>query len=193
MDRREALKAVAILMGGAISASSLSMMLNSCTTETKQSKEDNFTNSEKKIIERMCDIIIPRTDTPGAIDARAPAFLVMMMQECYTPEDQEKFHLGLASFDKKCKEISGASFLKLTEEKQEEVVKALDAEVLGKGNKNKKDDQSTFYRNLKALTLLGFFTSEPGATETLRYAQVPGKFEGCIPYHKGEKAWADKQ
>lgn len=193
MDRREALKAVAILMGGTISVSSLSLMLNSCTTESKQSKGDNFTNSEKKIIERMCDIIIPRTDTPGAIDAATPGFVVMMMQECYIPADQQKFHLGLASFDKTCKEISGASFLKLKEGKPEEVVKTLDAEVLGMENKNRKDDQSIFYRNLKALTLLGFFTSEPGATETLRFAQVPGKFEGCIPYHKGEKAWADKQ
>ena len=190
MDRREAVKVVAVLMGGAFSASTLSMMLDSCTTVDKKANGDYFSENDKKILERMSDIIIPRTDTPGAIDAGVPAFIVMMMQECYTPEEQKKFHDGLMAFDKACKENSGALFLKLPEGKQVEVVQALDADVLGKKRKKKDDNKSTFYRNLKALALLGFFTSEPGATKTLRYEQVPGKYEGCIPYQKGEKAWA---
>lgn len=190
MDRREAVKAVAVIMGGTFSASTLSMMLDSCTTATKQNNGDDFSNNEKKIVERMCDIIIPRTDTPGAVDAGVPAFVVMMMQECYTPENQKKFHNGLNSFDKACKENSGATFLKLSEEKQVEAVQSLDAEVLGKKNKKTDDEKPAFYRNLKALALLGFFTSEPGATKTLRYVHVPGKYEGCIPYQKEDKAWA---
>ena len=43
---------------------------------------------------------------------------------------------------------------------------------------------------MKELTLLGFFTSEIGATKALRYVAVPGKYVGCIPYNKGDKAWA---
>lgn len=190
MDRREAVKAVAILMGSAFSASMLSMMLDSCTTTDKQNNGDDFTSNEKKIIERMSDIIIPRTDTPGAIDAGVPAFVVLMMNECYTPEDQKIFHNGLKSFEKECRVNTGESFLKLAEAKQAEVVAALDANVLGKKNKKNTDEKSHFYRDLKALTLLGFFTSQPGATKTLRYSQVPGEYEGCISYHKGDKAWA---
>lgn len=45
-----------------------------------------------------------------------------------------------------------------------------------------------FFRTLKELTLLGYFTSEIGATQALTYTQVPGKYEGCIPYKKGNKA-----
>ena len=190
MDRRKAVKAVAVIMGGAFSASTLSMMLDSCTTATKPTNGNDFSSDEKKIVERMSDIIIPRTDTPGAVDAGAPAFVMMMMNECHTAEDQKKFHDGLMAFDKECKEKSGASFLKLSPEKQEEVVKRLDATALDKKNKKSSDEEFVFYRNLKALTLLGFFTSEPGATKTLRYAQVPGHYEGCIPYHEGDKAWA---
>ena len=190
MDRRKAVKAVAVIMGGAFSASTLSMMLDSCTTATKPTNGNDFSSDEKKIVERMSDIIIPRTDTPGAVDAGAPAFVMMMMNECHTAEDQKKFHAGLMGFDKECKEKSGASFLKLSPEKQEEVVKRLDATALDKKNKKSSDEEFVFYRNLKALTLLGFFTSEPGATKTLRYAQVPGHYEGCIPYHEGDKAWA---
>jgi hypothetical protein len=43
---------------------------------------------------------------------------------------------------------------------------------------------------MKELTLLGYFTSEPGATKALRYVAVPGRYDGCIPYKKGDKAWA---
>ena len=190
MDRREAVKTVAVLMGGAFSTSTLSMMLDSCTTATKPTNGNDFTSDEKKIVERMCDIIIPRTDTPGAVDADTPAFVMMMMNECHTAEDQKKFRDGLASFDKQCKEKFGEPFLKLSEEKQVEAVEDIDTNALGKKNKKNAAQDLVFYRNLKALALLGFFTSEPGATKTLRYAQVPGHYEGCIPYHEGDKAWA---
>jgi hypothetical protein len=43
---------------------------------------------------------------------------------------------------------------------------------------------------MKELTLLGYFTSEVGATKALRYVPIPGRFDGCIPYKKGDKAWA---
>lgn len=188
MDRREAVKSVAILMGGVLSASTLSIMLDSCNHEFKSGEGTSFTENEKKIISGIAGIIIPRTDTPGAVDAGVPEFIVMMMQECHPEKDQEKFHEGLSGFDKQCKEKYGKPFLKLDEEKQETVVQSLDEEVLG--NKKKKSEFRSFYHNMKALTLLGFFTSEPGATKTLRYVQVPGRYDGCVPYHEGDKAWA---
>ena len=43
---------------------------------------------------------------------------------------------------------------------------------------------------IKQLTLWGYFSSEIGATQALRYVAIPGKYEGCIPYKKGDKAWA---
>jgi hypothetical protein len=43
---------------------------------------------------------------------------------------------------------------------------------------------------MKQLTMLGYFTSEVGSTQALRYVPVPGKYEGCIPYKKGDRAWA---
>ena len=58
-------------------------------------------------------------------------------------------------------------------------------------NKNKKPEDSNHYFSLmKQLTLLGYFTSEIGCTQALRYEAVPGRYEGCIPYTKGDKAWA---
>lgn len=43
---------------------------------------------------------------------------------------------------------------------------------------------------LRDLTVLGYFTSEIGATQALNYIEVPGRYEGCIDYKKGDKAWA---
>ena len=54
----------------------------------------------------------------------------------------------------------------------------------------KKDEPKHYFRMMKELTLLGFFSSKEGATQALRYIAVPGKYEGCIPYKKGDKAWA---
>lgn len=54
----------------------------------------------------------------------------------------------------------------------------------------KGDDPKHYFRMMKELTLLGYFTSEPGATQALRYVPVPGKYEGCIDYKKGDRAWA---
>jgi hypothetical protein len=190
MDRRDAVKNVAIIMGGALTASTLSVMLDSCNTGPKQGKGRDFTDDEKKMISRMTDVIIPRTDTPGALDAGVPAFIVMMMQECYPDEDQKEFHAGLAAFDKFSKDHHGSSFLKLPADKQEAAVADLDKTVLGENGGDEKNKDLSFYRKLKELTLLGFFTSEPGATQTLRYVQIPGRYDGCVPYDKGEKAWA---
>lgn len=191
MDRRVAVKQVAILMGGALSASTLSVMLDGCNPALRQGKGTEFTDDEKNMVAEMADIIIPRTNTPGAKDAGVPAFIVMMMQECYPDKDQDAFHAGLAAFDKECRQKYDGSFLKLSPDKQATAVRDLDKEVLGKkDNKEKTNNDLAFYRKLKELTLLGYFTSRPGATETLRYVQIPGRYDGCVPYHKGDKAWA---
>src|SRR5699024_8368076 len=116
------------------------------------------------------------------------AFIVMMMQDTYPKEDQKQFHSGLVAFDKWCQDEYEASFLDLPSDKQDAAVADIDELVLG--DSELPDDDLSFYRKLKELTLLGFFTSETGATETLRYVDVPGHYEGCVPYEEGDKAWA---
>lgn len=190
MNRRDAVKSVAILMGGALTASTMSVMMEGCNPSLKQGKGPDFTEDEKKMIDRMTDVIIPRTDTPGAVDAGVPAFIVMMMQECYPEDDQKQFHSSLAAFDQICKDKYKKSFLKLSPHEQEVAVADLDKTVLGNNSGDQKNKDISFYRKLKELTLLGFFTSEPGATKTLRYVQIPGRYDGCVPYKKGDKLWA---
>ncbi|MGH2553929.1 MAG: gluconate 2-dehydrogenase subunit 3 family protein [Chitinophagaceae bacterium] len=47
-----------------------------------------------------------------------------------------------------------------------------------------------YFTMMKHLTLWGYFTSETGCREALRYNPVPGRYEGCVPYNKGDRAWA---
>ena len=47
-----------------------------------------------------------------------------------------------------------------------------------------------FFRLMKELTLLGYFTSEIGCTQAMRYEETPGRFEPCVPYTPGETSWA---
>jgi hypothetical protein len=51
-------------------------------------------------------------------------------------------------------------------------------------------DRPHYFRLLKELTLLGYFTSEIGYTQAMRYAETPGRFDPCITYTAGDKAWA---
>lgn len=104
--------------------------------------------------------------------------------------------------------MHNVGFIKATPEQRKTLLTALDKEAKAfqkeKGEKEKdlrakanKEHDKTFtfapnhyFTMMKQLTLLGFFTSKTGATQTLRYTAVPGKWEACIPYKKGDKVWA---
>lgn len=193
MERRDAVKRVAIIMGGVLSATTMAALLEECKREPQYGTGTAFTPDEQQMIAEMSDIIIPRTHTPGAKDAGVPAFIILMMQDCYPDQAQADFHAGLKAFDDECRTKYGNTFLDLSPDKQAAAVKELDNHVLAKkksNDSNSAPDPLAFYRHLKELTLLGYFTSKPGATEALRYVAIPGRYDGCVPYHKGDKAWA---
>ena len=80
--------------------------------------------------------------------------------------------------------------MKLTPQQKHDLLVELDKEQKDYSKNKKPDDPQHYFRLMKELTLLGYFTSKIGATQALRYIETPGRYEGCIPYKKGEKAWA---
>ena len=52
------------------------------------------------------------------------------------------------------------------------------------------DSPNHYFRMMKELAMLGYFTSEIGYTQAQRYVESPGRFDPCAPYKKGERAWA---
>lgn len=189
MDRREALKSVALLLGGAVSASTLAAVATGCNTAS--SKKYTFTDpGTQSLLDEIAETIIPETDTPGAKAAGVGSFMAMMMQDCYEEKDQQIFLEGLTALNKKSDEKYNKTFVQLSPQQRTELLTAIDKERIEYNKKKKKEDPPHYFQFMKELTLLGYFTSEPGATKALRYVPIPGRYDGCIPYHKGEKAWA---
>jgi hypothetical protein len=189
MNRRDALNRVALLVGGGIVGGAA--FLEGCkTSDKKMAIGLPFTAENIGFLDEVAETIIPTTNTPGAKAAKVGAFMETMVTDCYDEKDQKIFIDGITSIDKACEKMHSHGFMKASPEHRKEVLTMLDKEQK-EYNANKKDgDPNHYFSLMKQLTLLGYFTSEIGATQALRYIAVPGKYEGCIPYTKGDKAWA---
>lgn len=180
---------------------------------------DFFTTDEIAYLDEIAETILPRTATPGAKDAKVGEFMHVMVRDCYSPTDQKTFKAGLTNLETLSKEKYKNGFLQITPEQRKELLIDLDkaaeeytktpayksekdaltkqentADSLQKSKFNFGYDKKTmpkhYFSMMKQLTLLGFFTSEPGATKALRYVAIPGKYDPCMPYAKGDRAWA---
>jgi gluconate 2-dehydrogenase gamma chain len=192
IDRREALRKTALLMGAAVSASALAGILQGCKASPELTYTPEFFNEDQaRIVSEVAEIIIPKTDTPGAKDAGVPGFIDRILKECYKKEDQDRFIAGLTAFDTEAKTAYGDSFIYCTPEQQKELVLKTQAAAFTEAKENK-EAKRPFILMTKELTLLGFFTSEPGATQVLQYVAVPGAYKGCIPLKEAGngKTWA---
>jgi hypothetical protein len=139
----------------------------------------------------------------------------VMVTDCYTEKQEVAFTNGLVSLEEACETMHGKRFLECDATERKAFLLSLEKEAKEFNQKRDEDDKlkkenhqqandklawkdqtefegnpSHYYTMMKQLTLLGFFSSETGMTETLRYAAVPGRYDGAVPYTKGEKAWA---
>lgn len=186
MNRREAISAVGWLLGGTIIGADL---LISCTT--KPTKVNTlFDQDQVAFLDEVGDTILPTTSTPGAKAAKIGSFMAIMVKDCYKKEDQQVFLEGIEKLDEASKKSFGESFIKITPAQRTSLLIKLDDEQKKYMLNKDPEAPNHYFRMMKELTLLGYFTSEVGATQALRYVAVPGKFEGCIPYKKGDRAWA---
>jgi len=188
MDRREVLRRVAFIMGGAVSAPTVSAFLTGCQRSEEATVElFTFTPDQLERVSVIAEHIIPATETPGAKDAGVPEFIDLMLHHCYEEEERNSFLSGLDQVETDAQEKNGDSFVELSSEQQLSLLKDYQTEALaqqGEGN------PPAFIHMMRELTLLGYFTSEVGATQALEYVPVPGRYEGCIPLEADHKAWA---
>ena len=197
INRRELLKRVAYLMGGAISAPAVLGVLQGCSAKkpSAQWTPAFFTAAQAALVSEVAEIMIPRTDTPGAKDVGVPAFIDTMLKETYSKTDQDRYVQGLQQFEQKANDVHGRPFIELKAEQQQELVREVHDAALKAARENELVDRREnrpFMLMTKELTMLGFFTSEVGATQILQYTAVPGPFRGCIPLSQAGngKMWA---
>jgi len=199
MNRREAIQKAALTLGYAISASAALGVLHGCKAKPDLVyKPDFFSEDQALTVSELAEIILPKTTTPGAKDAGVPGFIDSILKEVYSKEKQDKFLKDLTAFDEESRKSYGDHFGLLKKEDQLAFVKKKHDEALASVGKAGVEgwwnsgtaSETPFVITVKELTILGFFTSEPGATQVLQYNQVPGPFQGCVPLEKVGKAWA---
>lgn len=192
IDRREALKKTALFLGAAVSASAIAGILNGCkATPDLNYKPVFFNEDEARLVSELADIILPKTDTPGAKELGVPNFIDKMLNECYKQEDQERFKTGLAAFDEEAKKAHGDSFIYCKPEDQvAHITKSIQAAI--DESKANPGTKRPFILMAKELTMLGYFSTQVGAENVLQYEAVPGSYKGCIPLKEAGKGrtWA---
>lgn len=193
MDRREALRRTALLMGGIVSAPAIMGVLKGCTAKPGIDWKPVYLNDDQaSLVSQVAEIIIPKTDTPGAKEVGVPSFIDQILKEVYSKEDQEWFSTGLQSFNDEAKKAYGDEFSDLDDEEQQAFVKKIHEEAVQAERATQPAPRRPFILMMKELTMLGFFTSEVGATQVLQYDPVPGAYKGCIPLSEAGngKTWA---
>jgi gluconate 2-dehydrogenase gamma chain len=198
MNRREAIQRTAMMLGYAVTGPAMVGVLNGCKAAPKLPfKPVYLTADQAQLVVALSEIIMPKTDTPGAVEAGVPQFIDDMLLSVYTQEDKDRVAKGFIAFDEEAKAAYGDVFAAAKKEEQIALVKKHHDALAGKSGDSSAGwwrasggGEKPFMIEMKELILLGFFTSQPGATEVLQYNQSPGPYKGCVPLTEVGKTWA---
>jgi len=209
MERREAVKYISVLLGGTVIGADA--FITGCKTKTGNIHE--WTEDDIAYLNEIGETILPQTSTPGAKAADVGRFMTVMINDCYEEGDQKVFRDGMDKLNDVASKKFGNRFMKLSPQQRHDLLVELDKEAkdyqkkvddFNKNEEAKERDETAkgnlkyvrqhmspnYFFMMKQLTMLGYFTSKVGMTQALRYEPVPGRYEGCVPYKKGDKAWA---
>lgn len=191
IDRRQALRRVGALLGGIVSAPTVAGVLSGCQRETGPNwSPQALTTEQSEMVATIGEIIIPATDTPGAKAANVHRFIDALLAESFLPGDRDRFLSGLEDVNARCRETYDASFVECSGEEQRTLVADLDEEAFGAQASELDREEPPFFRMLKELVIVGYYTSEVGATQELKTNMVPGYYDGDVPYEEIGRAWA---
>ncbi len=174
INRRKLLKNVAIMTGGALSANVIAGVMSGAFAQDAINVDNPvFTADQLELVAEIAQMIIPDTDTPGAKSALVHDYIHAIVGDWYYEDERVNFMTGLNAVD--------PSFMTRDEAGRTAILMALD---------NEESDEKTFFAEFKELTLIGYFSSQIGAEEELRYEQYPGPYQGCVPFEQVGRTWA---
>ncbi|MDR8392525.1 gluconate 2-dehydrogenase subunit 3 family protein [Aliifodinibius sp. S!AR15-10] len=188
MKRREALKRIALLSGGALSMSTITAVMSGCSSGPGGYTPQTLSAHQDELVTQISELIIPATDTPGAKAANVNQFIDKMLTDWNSEEEKKHFLEGLNTIDPTSQELHGAAFLDLSEEQQVAVLEQKQQEA--KDNPMSTSGLKSFFDMMKEYTLVGYYTSEIGATQELEWNHVAGRYDGCYPYSEVGRAWS---
>lgn len=183
LSRREAIKRTALLLGLALTPAWLDGIARAQTQVASGAKAPkNLPAAQYATLAAVADRIIPKTDTPGASEVGVPAFVDTMAGDYMTKEEKALLSAGLLAVEKRALASYKKPFPQLTAAQQDEVLKAMAT--------SKAPDDTTAFRQLRDLTVTGYFTSEQVGRHVTNFEPIPGRFEACVPLSEtGNRSW----
>jgi hypothetical protein len=196
MERRKALQRTGLLAGAAVIMPSLLSLFQSCKTESRLDWQPAFLKEEEvKTISALLDMILPRTETPGALDVKADMFIDKVFAETYDITGQKNIRAEIATFNADCKKNFGAIFTDLNEADRTKVLQ--EAETTSEkfnpgiwGVSLGEQKPIGFYRTMKSMAIWAYFTSEEMGKKVLSYDPIPGNYDPCKPLSGVGNRWS---
>jgi gluconate 2-dehydrogenase gamma chain len=185
IGRREALHRAAMLLGGLLSAPTIAGVLAGCDSRSADGKWRALTSEQGELVTTIAEHVIPATDTPGAREAGVHVFIDKMLAGHHSAEDRQRVLSGLEELDATAERECGRAFIKCSSEEQRAMLTRVDQDAFAPER-----HEPHWFRTIKELTVVGYYTSEMGATQELRHVAVPGRFEGCVPVEQIGRTWA---
>ncbi len=187
ITRREAITTSALVLGGTLVGSQV--LLTACSAPKKGT--GLFSVDDIKILDEIGETILPATaSSPGAREASIGKFMQIMVTDCFDSDNQKVFLEGIIKLDDFSRTTYNKKFMNLSGPEKQDLLVAVDEEAKKYCHNKPKNAPRHYFSLMKELTMKGYFTSEPGATKALRYVPIPGRYDGCVDYAKGDPAWA---
>jgi hypothetical protein len=172
IDRREALRRAALVLAGVLAG------CEARRTPAAAWRPRVLSSDRAEMVATIAEHILPETDTPGARAVGVHRFIDALVAESYSAEERRHFLAGLDGLDDGARRAHGRAFAACTAADQLALLGQLDRAG------------DPFFRTLKQLTLVGYYTSEAGATRELHHVPVPGRYDGCVPLAQIGRTWA---
>jgi len=148
-----------------------------------KSPATSLTPVDWSLIGEVSELIIPTTDTGGALAAGVPAFVKTLLSGWFTADERENFIAGLQEFSAGALKKYGKKFGELTATQKDQYF----GELLTKAEGSAPAPRSPFVVLMKRLTVFGYYTSELGATSELRQ-QMAGEYKPAAVFKSGDRA-----
>ena len=184
LTRRKAIRNAVLLLGGSISATQISPLIGNAAAMGSNYIPKFLNEHHFHMTKRLVDLIIPESDTPGALAANVHQFIDVMLDGWAATDTRLRFLDTFNNIDSRSLALTGKKFSDATRTKQIKLLEVLDKESFS--------DNGTdiFFREFKALVVFGYYSSEEGASVELRYDRIPGGYKGCIPFSEVGRSWS---
>lgn len=184
MYRRDLLKFSSLLLGSAVSGSVSNALAAAAPIHTGLGKTI-FNEGQQISVVLLSEMIIPATDTPGAIEAGVPDFIATIVSEWYNNDERASFFRGLKELDSYCQVANGRNFYEASEELRLEALRKQE-QIASEGETG---EGQAFFDQIKELVVVGYYSSEVGAKQEWRYLPMPGQYDGNYDFNKVGRPW----